>query len=84
MNISKRNRIIKDLFFVAMAGLVVATLKNNGDGVAVFITDVIGTFVVTVAIMMVIRHICRETIKEEISLAIEEHFKNHTKEGFKQ
>lgn len=84
MNISRRKRVIKDLLFIVLAALVVATLKNSGDGIAVFITDVIGTFFVTFTIMFVIRYICRETIREEVSLAIEEHLKKHTTDDSKK
>lgn len=84
MNISRRKRVIKDLLFIVLAALVVATLKNSGDGISVFITDVIGTFFVTLAIMFVVRSICRETIREEVSLVIEEHLNKHTTDSSKK
>ncbi len=80
MNTLKKDRIIKDFIFIVVAAVLVAALKNNGDGASVFIVDFFGTVFLTTLIMYIIRSICRETIKEEISLAIEEHLKNRSTE----
>jgi hypothetical protein len=75
MNSLKKQRIIRDFICIVLAGALSAFLNYKGGGIAAFTIDFLVTISITTTVMFIIRSICRETIKEEISLAIEEHLK---------
>lgn len=83
MNTLKKERIIRDFICIALAGALAAFLNYKGGGAFAFIVDFFVTIFMTTTAMFVIRSICRETIKEEMSLAIEDDFQQGVGISFK-